>query len=141
MTSRHRRVVARAIAVIAVIGYGGVNATRGVQGQSVVPPDAIYYNAKVVTVDDRFSYAQAVAITGDTFTAVGSNADVRRLAGPNTRQVDLRGLTLIPGIGDNHLHGLGGGPGVDLSRARSVDDVLQAVAARVKQGRPAKAWS
>ena len=49
------------------------------------PPDVIYYNAHVVTVDDQFSYAQAVAIGGDTFTAVGTNESVRRLAGPKTR--------------------------------------------------------
>jgi predicted amidohydrolase YtcJ len=136
MTSRSVRVVAGGVALIGAIAYGSFDAARGLQGQATPPPDAIYYNAKVVTVDDRFTYAQAIAITGDTFTAVGSNADVRRLAGPNTRQVDLRGLTVIPGIGDNHLHGLGGGPGVDLSQARSVDDVLQAVAARVKQSKP-----
>jgi predicted amidohydrolase YtcJ len=100
------------------------------------PPDAVYYNAKVVTVDDRFSYAQAVAITGDRFTAVGTNESVRRLAGSNTRQVDLRGMTVIPGLTDNHLHNAGGGPGVDLSRARTVDDVLEAVGDRVKRAEP-----
>ena len=98
-------------------------------------PDAIYYNAKIVTVDDRFSYAQAVAITGDKFTAVGTNDDVRKLAGPATRQIDLKGLTVVPGLTDNHLHDAGGGPGVDLSRARTLDDVLNAVAARVKQSK------
>jgi predicted amidohydrolase YtcJ len=107
-----------------------------VQGQRAAAPDVIYYNGKIVTVDDRFSYAQAVAITGDKFSAVGSNDEVRKLAGPATRQVDLRGLTVIPGLTDNHLHGAGGGPGVDLSRARSLDDVLNAVAARVKQAEP-----
>ena len=61
-------------------------------------------------MDNRSSYAEAVAITGDTFTAVGSNADVRRLAGRNTRQVDLKGLTVMPAMADNHLHGVGGGP-------------------------------
>lgn len=74
------------------------------------------YNAKVVTVDDRFSYAQAVAITGDTFTAVGSNDEIRKLAGPATKSIDLKGLTVVPGLADNHLHAAGGGPGVDLSR-------------------------
>ncbi len=136
MRLRHVAVIAGGIAVIVAIASVGYYTTRAAQGQSVSPPDAIYYNAKIVTVDARVSYAQAVAMTGDTFTAVGSNADVRRLAGPNTRQVDLQGLTVIPGIGDNHLHGVGGGPGIDLSRARSVDDILQAVAARVKQSKP-----
>ena len=109
--------------------------TAATRGQST-PPDLILFNANVVTVDDRFSYAQAVAITGDRFTAVGANDHVRRLAGAATRQVDLRGLTVIPGLTDNHLHNAGGGPGVDLSRARSLDDVLQAVAARVGQTPP-----
>ena len=124
------------LAVVLLAGLVVVDRVVSLQGQTATPPDAIYYNAKVVTVDDRFSYAQAVAITGDKFTAVGSNADVRRLAGPQTRQIDLRGLTVVPGLTDNHLHNAGGGPGVDLSRTRSVDEVLNAVAARVKQTPP-----
>jgi predicted amidohydrolase YtcJ len=96
-------------------------------------PEAIYYNAKIITVDERFSYAQAVAITGDRFTAVGSNDAVRALAGPATRQIDLQGLTVTPGLTDNHLHGAGGGPGVDLSRTRTLRDVLLAIAARVQR--------
>src|SRR6267142_4236408 len=61
-------------------------------------PDVIYYNSRIVTVDDEFSYAQAVAIAGDRFSAVGTNEAVRRLAGPNTRLVDLRGMTVVPGL-------------------------------------------
>ena len=92
-------------------------------------PDAIYFNAKVVTVDDAFSYAQAVAINGDKFSAVGSTESIRKLAGPRTTQVDLKGLTVIPGLTDNHLHNAGGGTGVDLSRARSMREVLAAISA------------
>ena len=99
-------------------------------------PDVIYYNAHVVTVDDQFRYAQAIAITGDRFTAVGTNLSVRALAGPNTRQIDLRGRTVIPGLTDNHLHTAGGGPGVDLSRTRTIDDVLKAVSDRVTRADP-----
>src|SRR5258705_9114225 len=89
-------------------------------------PDVIYYNARIVTVDDEFSYAQAVDIAGDRFSAVGTNEAVRRLARPNTRQVDLRGLTVGPGLTDNPLHTAGGGPGVDLSPTRTIADVLNA---------------
>jgi len=99
-------------------------------------PDVIYYNAKVVTVDDQFSYAQAVAISGDKFTAVGTNEALRVFAGPNTRLVDLRGMTVVPGLTDNHLHSAGGGPGVDLSRTRTIDEVLKAVSDRVKRAEP-----
>lgn len=93
------------------------------------PPDVIYYNAKVITVDDAFSYAQAVAITGDKFSAVGTTEAIRKLAGPGTRQIDLKGLTVTPGLTDNHLHNAGGGSGVDLSRARSMREVLAAITA------------
>lgn len=96
-------------------------------------PDLIYYNANVITVDDAFSYAEAVAISGDRFTAVGSNERVRELAGPHTRQVDLVGRTVMPGMADNHLHTAGGGDGVDLSRVRTMDELLAAIAARAEE--------
>ena len=53
-------------------------------------PDVIYFNGKIVTVDPRFSIAEAMAVSGGKFAAVGSNADIRKLAGPATRIVDLR---------------------------------------------------
>ena len=48
--------------------------------QAAAPPDTIFVNAHVVTVDDRFSIAEAVAITGAKFTAVGTVAAVQRLS-------------------------------------------------------------
>jgi predicted amidohydrolase YtcJ len=101
-----------------------------------VPPDTILVNGHVITVDARFSIAEAVAISGGTFSAVGTNAAIRKLAGPKTATIDLHGQTVIPGLADGHLHDAGGGPGVDLSAARSLPDILAAVAARVKQSRP-----
>ena len=99
-------------------------------------PDTVLVNGHVVTVDQRFSIAQAIAIANGRFTAVGTDADIRKLAGPSTKVIDLGGQTVIPGLADDHLHDAGGGPGVDLSRARSMADVLVAVAARVKQSPP-----
>jgi predicted amidohydrolase YtcJ len=101
--------------------------------QAPGPPDTILVNAHVVTVDAAFSIAQAVAITGGRFSAVGTNAAIRKLAGPATTTIDLHGQTIIPGLADGHLHDAGGGPGVDLSHARTMADVLSAIAARVKQ--------
>jgi predicted amidohydrolase YtcJ len=100
------------------------------------PADTVLVNGHVVTVDARFSTAQAIAITGGRFTAVGTNADVGKLAGPNTTTIDLHGETVIPGLADDHLHDAGGGPGVDLSGARSVADVLKAIGDRVKSSHP-----
>jgi predicted amidohydrolase YtcJ len=102
-------------------------------GAQAPAPDLIIVNAKVYTVDQAFSTAEAVAITGGKFTAVGSTADVRRLAGPSTRVIDVGSKTIIPGLADDHLHNAGGGPGVDLSRARTIDEILKLIGDRVKR--------
>jgi predicted amidohydrolase YtcJ len=127
------RVVLAAVCAASVQGPLGSASPAAVAEN---PPDLILHNAKIVTVDPAFSYAQAVAIRGGRFMAVGANAAVRKLAGPATRVIDLRGRTVVPGLADNHLHNAGGGPGVDLSRARSLSDVLEAVRARVQQSNP-----
>jgi predicted amidohydrolase YtcJ len=98
--------------------------------------DTILFGGKIVTVDRNFTYAQALAIAGGKILAVGGNAEVRKLAGPETHQIDLAGKTVIPGLADNHLHSAGGGPGVDLSRARTLNELLAAIAARVKASKP-----
>ena len=67
-------------------------------------PDLILSNGKIITVDERFSITQAVAILGDRIVAVGSNSDVARLAGPKTQRIDLHGRSVIPGLIDNHMH-------------------------------------
>jgi len=67
-------------------------------------PDLILSNGKVITVDERFTVAQAVAIHGDRITAVGTNQEITRLAGPNTTKIDLKGRAVIPGLIDNHMH-------------------------------------
>ena len=105
-------------------------------GAQTPAPDLIFVNARIYTVDPAFSVAEAAVITNGRFAAVGSSAQVRRLARPSTRIIDLGGKTVIPGLSDNHLHGAGGGPGVDLSHARTLDEVLNLISARVKQATP-----
>jgi predicted amidohydrolase YtcJ len=68
------------------------------------PADLILSNGKIITVDDRFSIAEAVAIRGDRIVATGSNQAIATLAGPNTRRIDLKGRAAIPGLIDNHMH-------------------------------------
>jgi hypothetical protein len=68
------------------------------------PPDLVLVNGKVVTVDDRFSIQQALAVKGGRIVAVGTTAVIRKLEGPNTKVIDARGRTVIPGLIDNHAH-------------------------------------
>ena len=93
-------------------------------------PDLIIVNAKIYTVDSKFSTAEAVAITDGTFTAVGTTAQIRKLSGPSTRILDAGGKTVVPGLQDNHLHSAGGGSGVDLFNARTLQDLLDRIGAR-----------
>ena len=67
-------------------------------------PDLILHNGKVLTVDADFSVAQAVAITGQRISAVGTNQEVLATAGPNTQKIDLKGRTVSPGLVDTHRH-------------------------------------
>jgi predicted amidohydrolase YtcJ len=69
--------------------------------------DAIYINGTVITVDPAKPYAEAFAVTNGRFSAVGSNAEMRRLATPSTKIVDLKGMTVTPGFNDVHLHPTG----------------------------------
>ena len=66
--------------------------------------DAIYVNGVVITVDEKRPYAEAFAITNGRFSAVGHNAEIRRLSSPGTAVVDLKGMTVTPGFNDVHLH-------------------------------------
>jgi predicted amidohydrolase YtcJ len=76
----------------------------GVLRAQQTAPDLILSNGKIITVDERFTIAQAVAIQGDRIVAVGSNQQIAQLAGANTRRVDLMGKSVIPGLIDNHMH-------------------------------------
>src|SRR5437667_1153421 len=71
---------------------------------AVDPADTILVNGKIVTVDERFTIAQGVAIRGQRIVAVGNNADVLELQGKGTKVIDLKKQTVIPGLIDNHAH-------------------------------------
>jgi len=110
-------------------------------------PTLILYNGKVLTVDERFSVAEAVAVRDGRVLSVGTSADIRRLAGPDTRLIDLAGRSLVPGFidsdGDNAFAGgdlykdtmVNGRIGTKV-RADGVPEMLKMVAALVAQAAP-----
>ncbi|HUG82480.1 MAG TPA: amidohydrolase [Bryobacterales bacterium] len=75
--------------------------------QAAADAGLILYNGKIVTVDQGFRIAQAVAVKGDRIVAVGSDADVRKLAAPGAKMIDLKGKTVLPGLMDSHVHSTG----------------------------------
>lgn len=66
--------------------------------------DYIFYNGKVHTVDKDDSIKEAVAVSANKIMAIGDNDEILSLVGDNTRTIDLKGKSLIPGIIDSHLH-------------------------------------
>ena len=100
MTQRISRAVVVGTLFVPVVVAGTLQLLRAQQAI----PDLILTNGKIITVDERFTIAQAVAVAGDRIVAVGTNQDITRLAGTNTRRIDVMGRSVIPGLIDNHLH-------------------------------------
>jgi predicted amidohydrolase YtcJ len=71
---------------------------------SVSPADLVLLDGRILTVDQRFSTASALAVREGRFAAVGSNDEIRRHIGSATRVIQGRGRTVLPGIIDTHVH-------------------------------------
>ncbi len=88
--------------------------------------DTVLINGKIVQFDS--APAEALAVRGDRIAAVGRNEDIRALAGPATRVIDLAGRTVIPGLIDSHIHAIRAGltftTEVHWIGARSLDEAL-----------------
>jgi predicted amidohydrolase YtcJ len=93
-------------------------------------PDLILTNGKILTMDSASTLAEALAVRGDRILAVGSNAAVRALAGPQTRAIDLAGKSVTPGLIDTHAHFKAAGLAdyvVNMSRAKTVTEALETI--------------
>jgi predicted amidohydrolase YtcJ len=118
-----------------------MNPLSAQRSRSAVPSLAIV-NARVWTADTKRPWADAVAITGDRISLVGSSAEVRKLAAPGTRVIDAHGMMVVPGFIDSHIHFMEGGFGltsVQLRNAKSHEEFVR----RIKEHAaklPSGAW-
>ena len=96
-----RRTAAATLLLVTIVAAGGV-----LRGQRQTPADLVLLNGRVLTVDERFSTGEAFAVRGERFLAVGTSAAIRAHVGPDTRVIDARGRTVIPGLIDTHVHAL-----------------------------------
>jgi len=107
---------------------------------SAQAPDTILINGKIITLDSRSTVAMGLAVTAGRITATGSTDDVRELAGPSTRVIDLRGRTVIPGLIDSHLHAiraaLSFSTEVNWIGARSIEEGLGRIRAAARAMKP-----
>lgn len=94
--------------------------------------DLIVTNARLITMDKDRPFAEAMAITGNRISKVGTQVDVMALRGPKTRLHDNHGNTVIPGIIEGHVHLFIGGAELQLLNVRdcaSIEAMRNAVAA------------
>ncbi|WP_240622222.1 amidohydrolase [Achromobacter mucicolens] len=110
---------------------------------SDAPPEAIFYNGRFTTLDRAQPEAGAVAVTAGKFVAVGNDREVLRLAGPNTRLVDLKKKSVLPGLYDNHTHVVRGGLNYNMELrwdgVRSLADAMEMLRRQVAIT-PAPQW-
>ena len=88
------------IATLLVNGPIHAQTTAYIPAELVHYPDFVFYNGQVLTADadQDFTIAEAVAIRGNRIFSVGTSQQIQRLAGPNTRVIDLKGRSLTPGF-------------------------------------------
>jgi predicted amidohydrolase YtcJ len=99
----------------------------------------IYTGTSAGSSDAASHRAQALAVSHGKIIAAGSNADVEKLKGPNTRVIDLGGHFVMPGFNDAHVHLSSAGfekLNVDLVGSKSLDEMKQRIADRVKAAAP-----
>ena len=105
------------------------------------PADLIIYNANVVTVDAKFSTAKAIAIKDDKILAVG-NWQLEKYQGPDTKMIDARGRTILPGLYDSHVHSYKAAIS-SLENSQPVLDSIAAAQDYIRQqiaSKPPKSW-
>ena len=101
--------------------------------------DLVLMGGKVVTVDDALPEAEALAVTGYTITAVGTNEEIAGYVGPSTEVIELDGRLVIPGFIEGHGHYMSLGRAkmiLDLTTATSWDDIVQMVGDAASRAAP-----
>jgi predicted amidohydrolase YtcJ len=90
-----------------VATVAGTSWLRVASASEAQDPDLVVFNAKVYTVDPRVPKAEAFAVKGGRFVAIGSTTDIKGLVGKKTPTLDAQQMTVVPGFIDSHNHAPG----------------------------------
>jgi predicted amidohydrolase YtcJ len=101
--------------------------------------DVVFKNGNIYTVKDGQPRAEAIAVKADKIIFVGSNKDVKAYEGKETRVIDLKGRTVVPGLTDSHYHLSGVGARemtLNLEGIASLEEFLAKIKERVARAKP-----
>jgi predicted amidohydrolase YtcJ len=104
-----------------------------------VPATLILHSGKIITLGPGNEISEAIAIRDGRVLKVGTTAEILKLGDPDTRVIDLRGRTVIPGLIDSHSHPTSYGMHIfqpDLSKAKTLAEIMQLIGAKAKESKP-----
>ncbi|MED4203689.1 amidohydrolase [Neobacillus mesonae] len=99
--SKKNMFIVSIVFMLALVGFSSGTLPKHLEP---LAPDTIYFNGKVITMDKDATNAEAVAVKDGKIIAVGSNNEISKLKGSNTKIVDLKNKILLPGFYDAHSH-------------------------------------
>ena len=120
----------------------GQSTNRSSASAASPAPTLAVVNARVWTGDTKRPWADAIAVSGDRITLVGSSAAVKKLTSSSTRVIDAKGMMVVPGFIDSHVHFISGGFGlssVQLRDAKTPAEFIRRIKAYAAT-LPAGAW-
>jgi predicted amidohydrolase YtcJ len=123
----------------AALDAGRRSASQQNESTPLPASDLVLTNGRIVTLDRAQPEVQAMAIRDDRVYAMGTTAEIKEYVGPSTQTIDLKGRLAIPGFIESHGHFLGVGEmkmDLDLTRAKSWDEIVAMVGAAVSKAKP-----